>query len=1326
MSAFLTLIMLLSFCNNVLLSNSVINAKAIGTFDEDALDAIADATSDMYRAQNWSQAIADGCNYSFFHNAVQDYLVNPVHGYGFKKEKIINYNQIVVNPVTEKDTTYGKADIYKQIDFSTYHIWEVKPVSYNNAARKLLAIQQLDNYTNTALHEDQDVTYLKGGLDPPLNSTTKFQKTAPNLKAKYEITFWGTPESLILYKFQRLPDDDDDDDPANSGVGEGSGSGSGDDSEEGDGKPPIVITPGGKQEEDDEEDDEEEDDDGRIAASVLVPVATVSFVAVTGAAVSIGLSKVKLTSLIEIKPVVDKAVGICTAIIASAPTIVYNAQGVRCYAVSVEEKSAIEDCIEELSWIDITEEDENATEEEIEEKIKDKEKEYSEAETQAPQRDPLIIRYTENDEEFLTDLANGVNFDLDNNGFDEKTAWIGTSDCFLALDVNGNEKIDNGSELFGDRFVMPDGNISSTGFEALASLDANGDTFINEEDPIFTELKVWFDLNHNGKTDKGELKALSEEHIISIDLNATPDGTIHTRTEVLEAESSNVTYEDSTTRKISEFWFPINSADTTHGGVATVGNVPNLLQALEEDEDGYLTYLCDEFRNSTDIFTKRYYLKKILYVITEAEDIAADSRGGNIDARDLHMIEAFMGREFEGVDGTSIPNSLAAEKLRNIYDSIEDLYYNYVNFKCDSGWFRYFTCIDVEDNSVNIDTHYIDRYLLDEIKNETKIDVTLYDYGMYLKHLDEKMGTTSYDEFSQKFSAISCDYVGIFELVNTTRTIFGTGNNDIISGSSKNDIIFSGNGDDIINAGNGNDIIYGEYGDDILNGGDGDDTYFFGYNHGNDTVNDDYGLTRIVFVDATSDDYTISVQANGGIILTNTESGETVSLPDFIHNPEYYSFIFNGEEVILGGGDSKEVITGTDADDNLEAGDGFNIFYGGEGNDTIEGGKDMDFMYGGTGDDTLLGRNGVNVLFGEGGSDSIYDGNDGSYLSGGADDDFIYGGGGADILDGGTGNDYLQGDHGDDTYIYRKGYDTDTINASSDDNTILIYGYRANQMINTRNAHNDLIIHFGSADSTDCLIIDHFFDYNSNRDINFVFEDDTVLGQYDITAKYEPIVGTDDNDWLSIQNSDNGIIHAGAGNDGLNGGSGNDELYGEDGDDTLYGNDGNDVLDGGTGIDTLCGGNGEDTYVFAKGYEQDTINEWGSDHSTVLLTDINSDEITVSDQWGSNLLISVNDTDDVLTISNFKWGQASYTFKFADGAEGYVDKDTWQLILTKQSDVVEEEIDDSVSCNGDTSLEETTEAEKEISSDEILSTDTTDSDFDTTNDTEDNENDLAT
>lgn len=141
----------------------------------------------------------------------------------------------------------------------------------------------------------------------------------------------------------------------------------------------------------------------------------------------------------------------------------------------------------------------------------------------------------------------------------------------------------------------------------------------------------------------------------------------------------------------------------------------------------------------------------------------------------------------------------------------------------------------------------------------------------------------------------------------------------------------------------------------------------------------------------------------------------------------------------------------------------------------------------------------------------------------------------------------------------------------------------------------------------------------------------------------------------------------------------------EDNDDYIETGDGFNVFNGGAGNDTLCGGNGEDTYVFAKGYAQDTINERGADNSMILLTDISSDEVTISDQYGSNLLIAVTETEDVLTISNFKWGQATYVIRFADGAEGYVDKDTWRLVLTKQPDVTAEE----------TSEEETAEEETE-------------------------------
>ena len=84
---------------------------------------------------------------------------------------------------------------------------------------------------------------------------------------------------------------------------------------------------------------------------------------------------------------------------------------------------------------------------------------------------PLIVD-TARDGYKLTSVDNGVRFDLNADGVLEQVAWTrrDSDDAFLALDRNGNGRIDDGGELFGNHTpARPDNREITTanGFEAL-------------------------------------------------------------------------------------------------------------------------------------------------------------------------------------------------------------------------------------------------------------------------------------------------------------------------------------------------------------------------------------------------------------------------------------------------------------------------------------------------------------------------------------------------------------------------------------------------------------------------------------------------------------------------------------------------------------------------------------------------------------------------------------------------------------------------------------------------------------------------------------------
>ncbi len=107
-------------------------------------------------------------------------------------------------------------------------------------------------------------------------------------------------------------------------------------------------------------------------------------------------------------------------------------------------------------------------------------------------------------------IDKGVTFDLLNTGSKVNVGWISPKDGLLAVDNNGNGKIDNGNELFG-------GGVGD-GFAKLDSFDTNRDGIVDATDTNFGALKIWQDGNSNGVTDRGELQALSVFGIQSLNV----------------------------------------------------------------------------------------------------------------------------------------------------------------------------------------------------------------------------------------------------------------------------------------------------------------------------------------------------------------------------------------------------------------------------------------------------------------------------------------------------------------------------------------------------------------------------------------------------------------------------------------------------------------------------------------------------------------------------------------------------------------------------------------------------------------------------------------
>jgi len=276
-------------------------------------------------------------------------------------------------------------------------------------------------------------------------------------------------------------------------------------------------------------------------------------------------------------------------------------------------------------------------------------------------KSPLILDL-DGDGVETTLLNDGINFDHDDNGFAEKSAWAGRDDGLLVRDINGNGTIDSGKELFGNNTSLNDGTKATNGFNALNELDDNQDGRIDLDDAAYSQLKVWKDANKNGVTDAGELTTLADVGVESI-------ATDYSTATVVDAQGNehkqigSFTRADGTTAAIDDVWFKMDAMHSTATNIIEEtaeiadlpelqgsGNVYSLHQAMLRDRSKRLQTLVKQFASEADASVRMQLVTSIIYEWTGVEDIDPESRAatqiyGNVigDARKLEALEEFFG-----------------------------------------------------------------------------------------------------------------------------------------------------------------------------------------------------------------------------------------------------------------------------------------------------------------------------------------------------------------------------------------------------------------------------------------------------------------------------------------------------------------------------------------------------------------------------------------------------------------------------------------------------------------------------------------------------------
>ncbi|QDQ83739.1 hypothetical protein FNZ07_21510 [Paraburkholderia megapolitana] len=257
--------------------------------------------------------------------------------------------------------------------------------------------------------------------------------------------------------------------------------------------------------------------------------------------------------------------------------------------------------------------------------------------------DPVVLDLTGNGLNLTALSGSSTYFDFSNDGFAQQTSWVGAGTGILCLDPDGSA-ITNGTQMIDS-------------FAQLQALAGNTQT-IDASNPLYNELRVWVADGATGNAaGSGKLMTLSQLGITSISLAAL--ATNQTIGDDTVTATASYTLADGSTREIASVSLAQSSMNTVSDTTTTIsptiaalpqiagsGTLRDLQSAMMGDP--VLVALVQSFA-ALPVTTAAAMLtadaQAIMYEWAGVESVSPSSRG-QVDARQLEFIEAFLGEKY--------------------------------------------------------------------------------------------------------------------------------------------------------------------------------------------------------------------------------------------------------------------------------------------------------------------------------------------------------------------------------------------------------------------------------------------------------------------------------------------------------------------------------------------------------------------------------------------------------------------------------------------------------------------------------------------------------